>query len=86
MSSAIAVFLFFAFLIFALFLPALIELKRPKDEGPRSLLDILPAVKLGILKTIVFTRIDDIDEEERSEFLLNRGVAEIARIISNFES
>jgi hypothetical protein len=46
----------------------------------------LPAAKIGILKTIVFKRIVDIDEEERFEVLLYPRVAEITGIMSNFES
>lgn len=87
LNSAIAIFLLFGpLLILVLFLPALIELKRPKDEGPRFIMNRLPAAKIGILKTIVFKRIVDIDEEERFEVLLYPRVAEITGIMSNFES
>jgi hypothetical protein len=51
-----------AMIIIFLFLPALIELKRPKDAGPRRINDALIKVRLSSLKTPL------IDIEEGQKF------------------
>ena len=48
-----------AMIIILFFLPALIELKRPKDAGPRIIIDNPAKITLGMLKIPI------IDIEER---------------------
>ena len=48
-------------IIVLFFLPALIELKKPKDAGPRLLNDNIPKIRISILKV----SITDIEEEQK---------------------
>jgi len=60
-----------------LFLPALIELRKPKDAGPRSICDSFLQMRLRTLKTDLFNLEDDwkfesqpIDKLENSLFFI----------------
>ena len=50
-----------AIVIILFFLPALIELKKPKDAGPRLIDNNTPKVRIGALKV----PITDIEEEQK---------------------
>ena len=50
-----------AMIIILFFLPALIELKRPKDAGPRIIIDNPAKITLGLLKIPII----DIEERQR---------------------
>jgi hypothetical protein len=50
-----------AIVIVLFFLPALIELRRPKDAGPRLIKDVTTKIRLGSLKLII----TDIEEEQK---------------------
>jgi hypothetical protein len=43
------------------FLPALIELKKPKDAGPRLIKDVTTKIRISSLKVII----TDIEEEQK---------------------
>ena len=42
-------------------MPALIELKKPKDAGPRLINDNIPKIRIGTLKS----PITDVEEEQK---------------------
>ena len=46
-------------LILVMFLPALLELKRPKDCGPRMIMENVPKVNMHLLHAIPFVSIED---------------------------
>ena len=50
-----------AIIIILFFLPALIELKKPKDAGPRLINDNIPKIRISTLKL----PITDIEEEQK---------------------
>ena len=53
-----------AIIIVLFFLPALIELKKPKDAGPRLIDNNIPKIRIGTLKVPV----TDIEEEQKSAY------------------
>ena len=71
-------------LILILFFPALIELKKPKDGGPRPILDKIHSSRISMPK-IISLNLVDIDKEEGFGLLLSHRVAEIIKIFPNIE-
>lgn len=87
LTSAIIIFLALGTVfVLILFFPAFIELKKPKDGGPRSIMEKVPVTKIRVLKTIVFSNMIDIDKDESFGLLLNHRTAEIVKILPTFES
>jgi hypothetical protein len=50
-----------AIIIILFFMPALIELKKPKDAGPRLIDDNIPKIRIGTLKS----PITGVEEEQK---------------------
>jgi len=69
--------------IFIIFLPALLELKRPKDAGPRVIMDDAPILQLRRRETILI-----VDIEERYGFnrMLAKKIADVIAVLPNLEA
>lgn len=63
-----------------LFLPAFLELKKPKDNGPRVIPEIAPLQN----SKIVFS-LRDIDYEQKSGILLLHRIASILAVLPDLE-
>ena len=50
-----------AIIIILFFLPAIIELKKPKDAGPRLISDDVPKIRISTLKVFI----TDIEEDQK---------------------
>jgi hypothetical protein len=57
-----------AIVIVLFFLPALIELRKPKDAGPRLIKDVTMKIRLGSLKVIIT------DMEEEQKFIYQKTI------------
>jgi hypothetical protein len=69
-------------LILIMFLPAFLELKRPKDGGPRIIMDGIPEGRMGFLGFIQFV---DIEEEQKFDNSLIRTLAKINDFLPSLE-
>ncbi len=85
-SALIVLFVVSPFLIFILFLPAIIELKKPRDRGPRLIMDKIPTPKLSFLYGIV--PLDKVEFEWERDFDLSliHSVAAIIEVLPKFEA
>jgi hypothetical protein len=86
LNLAIAVLLLLfliSFPVLLLFLPAIIELKKPKDGGPRLIEENLPR-SLFQLSGIV--RIVDIDKAQKLDGLVVRSMAKAIDFLPNLET
>ncbi|MGD0994359.1 MAG: hypothetical protein ABR909_02410 [Candidatus Bathyarchaeia archaeon] len=70
-----------AMIIVLFFLPALIELKKPKDAGPRLIDDNIPKIRIGTLKV----PITDIEEEQKFTYQSTTKTADFLYTIPNLE-
>ena len=66
-------------IVTALFLPAIMELKKPKDSGPRKIKDNLDNIRIGAFRTHLF----NIDEEEYGKSTI--GIANFLCRFPNLE-
>jgi hypothetical protein len=69
-------------LILIVFLPAIIELKKPKDCGPRMITDQVP--NRGLTTAPVFHLIN-IDEDQKFARSLFKRLAKIVEFLPNLE-
>jgi hypothetical protein len=69
-------------LILILFLPAIIELKRPKDRGPRMIMAEIPAVTLSSIHAIAIT---NMEYEQKFDSSLTQPMAKIIAVLPNLE-
>jgi len=69
--------------IFIMLLPALLELKRPKDSGPRR---IMPDVHIGQFYTKANVPVANIDEEGKFSRILVEKIAEVIAVLPNLEA
>jgi len=69
-------------LIFIIFLPALLELKKPKDRGPRMIMGSIPEVKT---RTVHVIRIANIEKEQKFDISLIRTMTKIIEVLPNLE-
>ena len=53
-------------LILIMFLPALLELKKPKDDGPRMIMGSIPTVNMRLSRVIPIVNIEDEQKFDRS--------------------
>jgi len=84
-TSAVIIFIVLGpVLIFFLFLPALIELKKPRDGGPRPIMDKILNTRI-VTPKIISLNLVDIDKEESFGLLLSQRVSEIIKIFPNIE-
>jgi hypothetical protein len=69
-------------LILIMLLPALHELKRPKDEGPRMIMDNISEVQIQIMRMFPIV---DIESEQRFDSTIIQPLAKIIRVLPNLE-
>jgi hypothetical protein len=69
-------------LILILFLPAIVELKKPKDSGPRMITDRIPTARPA---TGSIFHLTNIEEEQRMENMLLR-LSKIIDFLPNLEA
>jgi hypothetical protein len=72
-------------LIFIMFLPALVELKRPKDSGPRIIMDKIPEVKGQTTHIISLQNIFNVEEELRLDHSIVQKISKIIEVLPNLE-
>ncbi len=70
-----------AITIVLFFLPALIELKKPKDAGPRLISDNTPKIRISALKVLI----TDIEEEQKFTYQSTTKTADSLYILLNLE-
>ena len=69
-------------LILIMLLPALLELKKPKDGGPRLILDNISEVQIQIMRMIPIASIED---EQKFDSALIQPLAKIIAILPSLE-
>ena len=69
-------------LILIMLLPALLELKKPKDGGPRMIMENVSEVQTQIAHMIP---IANIENEQRFDSTLIRPLAKIIEVLPNLE-
>ena len=69
-------------LILIMLLPALLELKKPKDEGPRMIMDNISEVQIQIMR---MTPIANIENEQRFDSAIIQPLAKIIAVLPNLE-
>lgn len=70
-------------LIFIIFLPAFIELKKPKDGGPRMITTEIPEVNLLTTRFIPIANIED--EQKLVDSSLIQTIAKIVEVLPSLE-
>ena len=69
-------------LILIMLLPALLELKKPKDGGPRMILDNISEVQIQIMRMIPIASIED---EQKFDSALIQLLAKIIEVLPSLE-
>jgi len=69
-------------LILIMFLPALFELKKPKDAGPRAIVDSIPEVKMLAMHIIP---IANIEKDQKFDVPLIQTIAKIIEFLPRLE-
>jgi hypothetical protein len=69
-------------LILILFLLAFLELKKPKDRGPRMIMESIPEVKT---RTIHVIHIANIEKEQKFDSSLIQTMAKIIEVLPNLK-
>jgi len=69
-------------LILIMFLPALLELKKPKDGGPRMIMGAIPGVNMRLVRVIPFVNMED---EQKFDRALIQTLARIIEILPSLE-
>jgi hypothetical protein len=67
--------------IFIMFLPALLELKKPKDAGPRIIIDCALLISPKTRNALIA----NIEEEQRLDRALAKKIADIIAVLPNME-
>jgi hypothetical protein len=71
-------------IIFIMLLPALVELKRPKDAGPRMIMDDVPTFRRLQLKGII--QLPSIEEETLGlDQSISKKIADIIAVLPNLD-
>jgi hypothetical protein len=70
--------------IFIMLLPALLELKRPKDAGPRVIMDNAPPSQSQIRKGTFL--ILDLEQEQRCDQAIIKKIADVIAILPSMET
>lgn len=80
------ILLFFgvSILILIMLLPALLELKKPKDSGPRIILDDVPVLQRLQIRTMV--QIANMEEELGLDYVAVKKIANAIAILPNLET
>ena len=69
-------------LILIMFLPAFIELKRPKDGGPRMITTEIPEINMLTTRFILIANIED---EQKFDSSLIQTMAKIIEVLPSLE-
>jgi hypothetical protein len=69
-------------LILIMFLPAVLELRKPKDGGPRMIMDDVLEVRMQLAGAVPLV---DIEEEKRFDSSLIRPLAKIIEALPSLE-
>ena len=69
-------------LILIMFLPAMVELRKPKDGGPRMIMGGVPEAPFHVM---AFFPIVDIEEEQRFDSSLLGPLAKIIGVLPSLE-
>ena len=69
-------------LVLIMFLPAILELKKPKDGGPRMIMGNIPEVKT---RTVHIIHIANIEKEQKFDISLIQTMAKITEVLPNLE-
>ena len=69
-------------LILIMFLPALFELKKPKDAGPRAIVGSIPEVKMLAMHVIP---IANIEKDQKFDVPLIQTIAKIIEFLPRLE-
>jgi len=69
-------------LILIMFLPAILELRKPKDGGPRMIMGGIPEAPFQMT---AFLPIVNIEEEQRFDSSLLRPLAKIIEVLPSLE-
>ena len=69
-------------LILIMLLPALLELKKPKDEGPRIIMENVSEVQTQIMRMIPIANIESV---QKFDSALIRPLAKIIAVLPNLE-
>jgi len=70
-------------LIVFMLLPAILELKKPKDGGPRRIMDNISEAQIQIMRT---TRIVNIENEQRFDNAVIQPLSKIIAVLPNLEA
>lgn len=69
-------------LILVMLLPAILELKKPKDEDPRRIMDDISEAQIQIMR---MTHIVNIESEQRFDRGIIQPLAKIIAVLPNLE-
>ena len=69
--------------IFITLLPALLELKRPKDAGPRLIINDVPVLQPQMRESILIV---NVEEDHRLDQTLVKKIADIIAVLPNLEA
>jgi hypothetical protein len=69
-------------MVLIMLLPALLELKKPKDGGPRLIMDNINDVQIQILR---MTRVTNIESEQKFDIAIVSRLAKIIGVLPNLE-
>jgi hypothetical protein len=70
-------------LIFIMLLPAIHELKKPKDERPRMIMDDTPVAEIQIMH---MAHIVNIESEQKFDATVTQQLAKIMAVLPNLEA
>ena len=68
-------------LLLIMLLPALVELKKPRDRGPRMIMDTIPEMQIFV----VSLPIANIDEDQKFDLSLLRPLTKIIEFLPSLE-
>ena len=69
--------------IFIMFLPALFELKKHKDAGPRLIMNDAPVMQPKMRETVLIV---NVEEEHGFDQILARKMADVMAVLPNIEA
>lgn len=72
-------------LILAVFLPTIIELKKPKDKGPRVIMAEIPEAQTLIPLMIPTLNIMSVEEEQIFDRSLIQSIARVIEVLPSLE-
>jgi hypothetical protein len=82
LTAIIAIIITTPALILIMFLPAFVELKKPKDGGPRKIMGEIPKVNLRMMRFIPLASIED---EQKFDSSLIQTMAKTIAVLPSLE-